>query len=108
MSTTAATTPAATTPARQSSPDCKVFVSNLPYRTTWSALKEHFAAAGNVTYARIFTDAATKRSKGIGFVEFETAEGAAAAIKMFNESDFNARKIYVRQFQERQKEGEQQ
>ncbi|KAF0978891.1 hypothetical protein FDP41_001961 [Naegleria fowleri] len=81
----------------------KVFVSNLPYRTNWAALKEHFSAAGNVTYARIFTDAQTKRSKGIGFVEFETPEAAAKAIQMFNESEFNARKIYVRQFQEKEK-----
>ncbi|EFC45948.1 RRM domain-containing protein [Naegleria gruberi] len=87
----------------QAPSDTKVFVSNLPYRTNWSALKEHFSAAGNVTYARIFTDAQTKRSKGIGFVEFDTAEAAAKAITMFNESEFNARKIYVRQFQEKEK-----
>lgn len=37
----------------------------------------------------------TQRSKGFGFIEFETEEMAANAIKMFHETDFGGRKLVV-------------
>jgi RNA recognition motif-containing protein len=47
-------------------------------------LRKVFAQAGVVESARVMTDPMTGRSRGFGFVEMATAEGAEAAIKKFN------------------------
>ncbi|KAL9646626.1 hypothetical protein ABK040_010738 [Willaertia magna] len=90
-------------PPRVSNPNNRVFVSNLPYRTSWTSLKQHFSQVGNVTYARIFMDQNTKKSKGMGYVEFENQEDAEKAIQQFNESEYYNRKIFVRKFQEKER-----
>ena len=43
----------------------------------------------------IIIDKFSGRSKGFGFVEFEKEEEAAKAIEMFNETEFNGRKLIV-------------
>jgi cold-inducible RNA-binding protein len=73
----------------------KLFVGGLSYQTTEEALREGFAQAGNVVSAVIITDKMTGRSKGFGFVEFETEEEAQKAVEMFNGNDFDGRKITV-------------
>ncbi len=73
----------------------KLYVGNLPYETTQDDLRTHFAQAGNVVDAVVISDRATGRSKGFGFVEFETEEEAKKAIDMFNDKDFNGRNIIV-------------
>ena len=35
---------------------CKVVVSNLNYRTTWHALKDHMRQAGEVVHANVMLD----------------------------------------------------
>jgi len=67
----------------------------LPYSTTQDGLKESFAAAGNVISAIVITDKMSGRSKGFGFVEFETEDEASKAIEMFNGKDFEGRRITV-------------
>ena len=79
----------------------KLYVGNLNYRTTEEELKEHFQAAGNVASVRIPQDSATGRSRGFGFVEMETADGAAAAIEQFDNQDFQGRQIVVNEARER-------
>jgi len=73
----------------------KLYVGGLPYSTQEDALKAHFAQAGNVTSAVIIMDKMTGRSKGFGFVEMSTAEEAANAISMFNDQEFEGRKLTV-------------
>ena len=72
-----------------------VFVGNLPYSVTSEELEELFAEAGNVTGAKVIQDRYTNRSRGFGFVEFETEEGAQAAIEKFNGYSLNNRQIVV-------------
>ena len=73
----------------------KLYVGGLPYSVQEDALKELFAQAGNVTSAVIIMDKMSGRSKGFGFVEMATAEEAAGAISMFNDQEFEGRKLTV-------------
>jgi len=73
----------------------KLYVGNLDYSVTQEQIREYFAQAGNVIDAVVIMDKYSGRSKGFGFVEFETEEEAKKAIEMFNEKDFNGRNIVV-------------
>jgi len=73
----------------------KLYVGGLPYSVQEDALKELFAQAGSVTSAVIIMDKMSGRSKGFGFVEMATAEEAASAISMFNDQEFEGRKLTV-------------
>ncbi|HEX9594721.1 MAG TPA: RNA-binding protein [Candidatus Saccharimonadales bacterium] len=73
----------------------KLFVGSLPYSMRDEDLEKLFAEHGEVTSAVVIMDRATNRSKGFGFVEFETDEEAAAAMKALNESEVDGRKIVV-------------
>ena len=73
----------------------KLYVGGLPYSTQEAALKELFAQAGSVTSAVIIMDKMSGRSKGFGFVEMATAEEAQNAVSMFNDQEFEGRKLTV-------------
>jgi RNA recognition motif-containing protein len=73
----------------------KLYVGNLSFKTTSDDLREYFAQAGEVESASIIEDRETGRSRGFGFVEMVTAEGAAAAIEQFNGKDLNGRNLTV-------------
>ena len=73
----------------------KLYVGGLPYSTQEDALKELFAQAGSVTSAVIIMDKMSGRSKGFGFVEMSTNEEAQSAISMFNDQEFEGRKLTV-------------
>ena len=73
----------------------KLYVGNLLYETTEDDLKNYFSQVGNVVSTTIIRFRDTGRSKGFGFVEMETEEGAQKAIETFNGQDFKGRKIVV-------------
>ena len=73
----------------------KLFVGGLPYRTTGDELRDAFAKAGEVASASIVTERETGRSRGFGFVEMATDEGAQEAISMWNGKDFEGRSLTV-------------
>jgi cold-inducible RNA-binding protein len=73
----------------------KLFVGGLPYAATEDSLKAAFEKAGTVVSAKIITDKMTGRSKGFGFVEYETEEAAQAGIEMWNGKEFEGRTITV-------------
>jgi RNA recognition motif-containing protein len=62
----------------------KLYVGNLPYSTTEAQLEALFADAGEITKVTVITDRETGRSKGFGFVEMATEEGAREAMRRFN------------------------
>src|SRR5262245_53374685 len=62
----------------------KLYVGNLAYSTTQDQIRELFQQAGEITDVVIITDRETGRSKGFGFVEMASDEGASEAIKRFN------------------------
>ena len=73
----------------------KLYVGGLPYSVQEDTLKEYFAKAGNVSSAIIIIDKMSGRSKGFGFVEMSTEKEAQNAISMFNDQDFEGRKLTV-------------
>ena len=73
----------------------KLYVGGLPYSTQEDALKDLFAQAGAVTSAVIIMDKMSGRSKGFGFVEMANDADAQKAISMFNEQEFEGRKLTV-------------
>lgn len=73
----------------------KLYVGNLEYTVTGDQLREHFAQAGTVVDAVVITHKDTGRSRGFGFVEFEKEEDAKKAVDMFNDKDFQGRKLVV-------------
>ena len=73
----------------------KLYVGGLPYSVQEDALKKLFPQAGSVTSAVIIMDKMSGRSKGFGFVEMATTEEAQAAISMFNDQEFEGRKLTV-------------
>lgn len=61
-----------------------IYVGNLSFKTTEKDLQEEFERFGEVSSARIITDAYTGKPKGFGFVEMPNASEAKAAIDALN------------------------
>jgi len=72
-----------------------LYVGNLTANATEDVLKENFATAGTVAAVNVIKDNYTKQSKGFGFVEMETEEGARKAIEMFNGGKLDGNVIVV-------------
>lgn len=60
-------------------------------------LKSVFSAYGNVVSANVVIDKFNNRSKGFGFVEFETEEEAKAAMQALDGSDQGGRNMAVKE-----------
>lgn len=73
----------------------RVFVGGLPFATGEDALRDLFAAHGNVTSVQVVTDKLTGRSRGFAFVEMSSPEEAAAAIEALNGTDLGGRTLTV-------------
>lgn len=73
----------------------KLYVGGLPYSTQEASLRDYFAQAGNVVSATIIMDKMSGRSKGFGFVEMSTDEEAQNAVSMFNDKEFEGRRLTV-------------
>jgi len=71
-----------------------VIVKNLSYDTIESALELVFQDCGSIAGVKLLTDRNSGRSRGIGFVDFETVEGAEAAMSKFD-TVVDGRPIYV-------------
>lgn len=74
----------------------KLFVGNLSYTMTDADLMQIFSAYGKVISANVVIDKFNQRSKGFGFVEFETEEEAKAALAL-DGSDQGGRNIAVKE-----------
>jgi RNA recognition motif-containing protein len=83
----------------------RLYVGNLNFRTTGDELREVFSQAGEVENATVVEDRDTGRSRGFGFVEMATAEGAAAAIEQFNGREFGGRTLTVNEARPREDRG---
>jgi RNA recognition motif-containing protein len=72
-----------------------LYVGNLSFKVTDEDLRSNFAEAGEVASAAIIKDKFTGQSKGFGFVEMKTEEGAAEAIKKFHGGMLDGKAITV-------------
>lgn len=78
-----------------------IYVGNLAFSTDSAALKDLFAGFGEVTNAQVIADRDTGRSRGFGFVEMATAEGANAAIEALDGQNVEGRALTVNVAKER-------
>lgn len=74
-----------------------VFVKNLATSLTTRELYETFSVFGPILSCKIPTDEAG-RSKGYGFVHFQTEEAASAAVRDAHEMSFMDRKLSVQPY----------
>ncbi len=72
-----------------------LYVGNLSFKVTDEDLKTNFAEAGEVVSASVIKDKFTGQSKGFGFVEMKTEEGATQAIQKFNGGMLDGKAITV-------------
>ncbi len=79
-----------------------LFVGSLAYSVTDDELNDFFKVAGNVKSAKVIMDRDTNRSKGFGFVEMESDEEAAEAIKQLDGKELNGRAISVNEARPRE------
>lgn len=80
----------------------KLYVGNLPYNTSETDLRALFEQVGEVAEATVITDRETGRSKGFGFVEMATEEGAQEAIRKYNGYEMNNRPLTVNEARPRE------
>ncbi len=80
----------------------KLYVGGVSYSTTEQGLSDAFSKAGEVASVAIIMDKMTGRSKGFGFVEMTTDEGAKAAIEMWNGKELDGRKLTVNEARPRE------
>jgi RNA recognition motif-containing protein len=73
----------------------KLFVGSLPFKMSEDELRELFTEFGAVASAKVITDRETGRSRGFGFVEYESDEEAKAAIDGLNGKDVDGRALVV-------------
>ena len=73
----------------------KLYVGNLSYSTTEPELRELFGAHGQLASVAVITDRETGRAKGFGFVEFDNAEEAKAAIAALDGKEVGGRALKV-------------
>ena len=73
----------------------KLYVGNLPYSATEDGLKTHFSSAGSVASVKIIIDRETGRSKGFGFVEMESDDGAQSAVSQLDGQEYEGRSLRV-------------
>jgi RNA recognition motif-containing protein len=82
----------------------KLFVGSLPWSIDSDGLRELFAPYGEMTEVVVITDRETGRSKGFGFVTFQTKESAEKALEM-NEREVEGRTIVVKVARPREERG---
>lgn len=80
----------------------KLYVGNLNWEVTQEDLRSLFSQAGTVTDAVVITDKYSGRSKGFGFVEFETDEEAKKAVETFNGQELRGRDMVVNEARPRE------
>lgn len=83
----------------------KLYVGNISFKTEEESLKELFAELGNTVSVKIITDRETGRSRGFGFVEYETNEAGNEAIEKLNGYSLDGFQLKVNEAKERAPRG---
>jgi len=75
----------------------KLYIGNLSSEVTNDGLRELFSDKGYlVTSARVVCDREGGRSRGFGFVEFDSKENAEKALGEFNGLDMEGRALQIK------------
>lgn len=73
----------------------KVYVGNLAWATSQDGLGQFFSQWGKVTESFVAVDKMSGRSKGFGFVTYETEDGAKEAVAKGNGASLDGRNLKV-------------
>ena len=73
----------------------KLYVGNLPFRSTEAEIEDAFAAFGTVETVNLVMDRETGRPRGFAFVEMSSDAEASAAVEGLDGADFDGRNIKV-------------
>lgn len=71
----------------------KIYAGNLGWGLTSQGLREAFAEQPGVLSAKVIYERDSGRSRGFGFVSFETAESASAALDVMNGVEVHGRPL---------------
>ncbi|CAL9151364.1 unnamed protein product [Musa hybrid cultivar] len=77
-----------------------LYIKNLDWDITDDVLRQRFSAYGNISSAVVMKDRDGK-SRGFGFVDFESPEAAKNALENLNGSDLGSKSLYVGYAQKR-------
>ncbi len=80
----------------------RLFVGNLPFSTSEDSLRELFSPYGEVVECHLVTDKFSGRSRGFGFVQMGTQDGANKAIVETNGKEIDGRKLTVNEARPRE------
>jgi RNA recognition motif-containing protein len=83
----------------------KLFVGGLSWDTRDEGLGEAFGAFGSVTEAKVIMDRETGRSRGFGFVTFDSDDDAESAMREMDGQSLDGRNIRVNEARERAPRG---
>ena len=79
-----------------------IYVGNLAYSVTETALREAFEKFGEVVSANIVTDKFSGQAKGFAFVEMSNKADGVKAIAALNGTSINDREIKVNEARPRE------
>jgi cold-inducible RNA-binding protein len=83
----------------------RLYIGNLSYHTTDSAIQSHFSQAGAVTSVSIIMDKFTGRSRGFAFVEMASDADAKKAIDELHGRELDGRPLTVNEARPRTEGG---
>lgn len=93
--------PIQTTENGQGPAGCNLFVFHIPNDMTNQDLFNYFTTFGNVISARIMIEKDTGRSRGFGFISYDNAASAEAAIKGMNGFQVGRKRLKVQHKKEK-------
>ena len=79
----------------------RIYIGNLPYRTTEDEVRELFQEHGTVLSVNLINDRETGQPRGFGFVEMDD-QGADTAIEALNNSSMGGRTLKVNEARPRE------
>ncbi|KMQ52509.1 RNA-binding protein [Chitinispirillum alkaliphilum] len=79
----------------------KLYIGNLPYRTTENDIKTLFSKYEPIHSVVLISDRETGRSRGFGFIELEP-ESADAAISELGDTIFGGRNLRISKARDRE------
>ena len=80
----------------------KIYVGNLTYETTEDSLRQAFTQFGGIEDLVLIKDRDTGRSKGFGFITFDSQKAAEGSLKMDGQQlDGRAIKVNIAKEKER-------
>lgn len=73
----------------------RLYVGNLPYKTTDEDLQALFGQAGAVESVRVMRDLTSGRARGFAFVQMASDADAQKAVEQFHEYQLDGRALVV-------------